>query len=203
MSGAFTPVVLEGREVRLEPMSPGHLPGLVAVGLDPSLWAVGMQSIRSADDMAAYVASALADQAAGHALPFVTVAREDGSVVGSTRLGAWVPAFRRVEIGWTWIAPRWQRSAINTEAKLLMLTHAFETLGCVRVELKTDVLNLRSRAAILRLGAVEEGVLRKHQITATGRIRDSVLFSITDEEWPGVRERLRSMTENREPRAGA
>ena len=113
-----------------------------------------------------------------------------GTVVGSTRLGALALAHRRAEIGWTWIARPWQRTAINTEAKLLMLRHAFGPLGCQRVELKTDARNERSRAAMRRIGAVEEGTLRKHMITARGHVRDTVYYSITDEEWPTVEARL-------------
>jgi RimJ/RimL family protein N-acetyltransferase len=134
-----------------------------------------------------YIDSALAAQAAGTAIPFATVERASGRVVGSTRFMNIDVANRRVEIGATWIAKPWQRTAINTEAKYLMLRHAFETLGCVRVELKTDALNLRSRAAILRIGAREEGTLRQHMVTWRGRLRDSVYFSILDSEWAGVK----------------
>ena len=143
--------------------------------------------------MRRYVEAALAEQAAGTALPFATVLREGDVVVGSTRFGSIAPEHRRVEIGWTWIAPPWQRTAVNTEAKLLMLRHAFETWGCRRVELKTNARNARSRAAMLRIGAREEGILRKHMINADGSARDSVYFSVVDDEWPAVRERLEAM----------
>jgi RimJ/RimL family protein N-acetyltransferase len=118
------------------------------------------------------------------------VLRADGRIVGSTRFGNIDRENRHTEIGWTWIAPAWQRTAVNTEAKLLMLRHAFEEWKCIRVELKTDVLNERSRSAIVRLGAREEGVFRKHLIARGGRVRDSIFYSIIDEEWPSVRERL-------------
>lgn len=197
MTGApvqrLDPMTLEGEVVRLQPLERGHLFGLAEVGLDPALWTLIPTPVTDLDGMRRYVEAALADQAAGVALPFVTMERASGRVVGSTRFAAWVGEHRRVEIGWTWIAPPWQRTAINTEAKLLMLQHAFERLGCQRVELKTDALNVRSRAAILRLGAREEGTLRKHMVTAQGRVRDTVYFSITDEEWPAVRTRLRQM----------
>jgi N-acetyltransferase len=114
-------------------------------------------------------------------------------VVGSTRFGNYDPSNRRIEIGWTWLARPWQRTAINTEAKYLMLTHAFEKLHCVRVELKTDVLNTPSRKAMLRIGAKEEGILRKHTVMWTGRYRDSIYYSILDEEWPDVKEQLERM----------
>lgn len=187
------PVILEGRHVRLVPMTPGHVPALWRAGSDPELWRLTMAQVHSEDDMRRYVDEALAAQARGTALPFVTTRAETGEVIGSTRFGNIEMAHRRVEIGWTWIAPAWQRTVINTEAKYLMMRHAFETLGCVRVELKTDALNQRSRNAILRIGAVEEGVLRKHQTTEHGRVRDTVFFSVTDDEWPRVKARLEEM----------
>lgn len=184
------PVTLEGSHVRLEPLRAGHLDALCAVGLDPEIWRWSPQPVVTRDDMAAYLSAALSAHERGEALPFATVDRASGTVVGSTRFGNVAMAHRRVEIGWTWIAPPWQRTALNTEAKRLMLAHAFETLGCVRVELKTDALNARSRAAILRLGATEEGRLRQHIVTASGRLRDTVYVSILDAEWPAVRARL-------------
>lgn len=186
----LSPVTLEGDVVRLEPLSMHHLQGLCAVGLDPSLWVIANVMVRSADDMRAYIEAALAAQRDGSALPFATVERATGTVVGSTRFMNVDHAHRRVEIGSTWIAPPWQRSAVNTEAKFLMLRHAFEVLGCRRVEFKTNAINARSRAAILRLGATEEGTFRQHMIQPDGSSRDSVYFSIIDGEWPAVRERL-------------
>ena len=186
----LSPATLEGRVVRLEPLGLHHLDALCEVGLDPAIWAIALAPIASRNDMRRYIESALAEQAAGSALPFATVVREGGVVVGSSRFGNIVPDHKRVEIGWTWIAPRWQRTAVNTEAKYLMLRHAFETWGCRRVELKTNALNARSRAAMLRIGATEEGTLRKHMINADGSVRDSVYFSVTDDEWPLVRLRL-------------
>jgi len=181
------PVVLEGAHVRLEPLSLDHLPALTEIGLEPDLWRWTTQLVRTPEEMEEYVRGALAEQAAGRALPFATVEKTSGCVAGSTRFGAIEPLHRRVEIGWTWLAPRWQRTVLNTEAKYLMLRHAFERWGCVRVEFKTDVLNLRSRQALLRIGAKEEGILRSHIITATGRVRDTVYFSVTASEWPAVR----------------
>ncbi|HEY6103992.1 MAG TPA: GNAT family protein [bacterium] len=181
------PVVLDGVHVRLEPLSVDHLPALIAVGLEPELWRWTTQLVRTPGEMEDYVRGALAEQAAGRALPFATVEKASAAVVGSTRFGAIDPDNRRVEIGWTWLAPRWQRTALNTEAKYLMMRHAFERWDCVRVEFKTDVLNTTSRQALLRIGAKEEGVLRSHLITATGRIRDTVYFSVTASEWPAVR----------------
>jgi N-acetyltransferase len=187
------PVVLEGQHVRLEPLQRSHLPGLAAVGLDPELWRWIPTPVRTIDEMAAYIGTALREQEQGVSLPFALVERQTGRAVGSTRYGSIERTHHRVEIGWTWVAPEWQRTAINTEAKYLLLKHAFETLGCIRVELKTDSLNERSRTAILRIGAREEGTFRNHMITASGRIRHSVYFSIVDSEWPAVKARLEKM----------
>jgi N-acetyltransferase len=189
-AAALVPVVLEGTVVRLVPMERSHLFALADVGLDASLWSLIPTPVNDLEGMRRWVESAMKQQALGESLPFVTVERASGKIVGSSRFAAWVPEHRRVEIGWTWIAPPWQRTAVNTEAKFLMLRHAFEVLGCQRVELKTDALNVRSRSAILRLGAKEEGIFRRHMITEQGRVRDSVYFSIIDEEWPEVRARL-------------
>jgi RimJ/RimL family protein N-acetyltransferase len=147
--------------------------------------------------MAAYIQAALQAQAAGTALPFATIERASEQVIGSTRFMNIDVPNRRVEIGSTWIARPWQRSFVNTEAKFLMLRHAFEVLGCIRVELKTDALNERSRNAILRIGAREEGILRKHIVTWTGRVRDTVYFSILDDEWPRVKADLEAKLEPR------
>jgi len=146
--------------------------------------------VRSPDEMHGYVQDALDDQRRGTALPFATLLKGSGQVVGSTRYANMDLKNRRVEIGWTWVARPWQRSAVNTEAKYLMLRHAFEVMGCFRVELKTDVLNERSRNAIQRIGAKQEGVFRRHVLTHTGRVRDTVYFSILDSEWPDVKSRL-------------
>lgn len=186
------PVVLEGDFVRLEPMSIKHLPALCEVGLDASLWRLTTNNLKDAGDLARYVQTALDDQRHGVSLPFATIERVSGTAVGSTRFGNIDTAHRKAEIGWTWINPKWQRTAVNTEAKLLMLTHAFEVWNCVRVELKTDALNERSRNAILRIGAKEEGISRNHMITDLRRFRDSVYFSIIESEWESVKENLRS-----------
>ena len=167
-----------------------HHAALCAVGFDPELWRWTLNLVETPEQMREYMKAALDAQARGSELPFATCERASGRAVGSTRFGNIDRANRRVEIGWTWIARPWQRTAVNTEAKYLMLRHAFEQWGCVRVELKTDVLNETSRAALRRLGAKEEGVLRRHMITATGRIRDTVYYSILDTEWPAVKAML-------------
>jgi len=186
------PVVLEGEFVRLEPMRVDHLPALVKVGLEESLWKWTIADIKTDADMERYVRAALADQMLGTALPFVTVDKQSGKIVGSTRFGNIDTVNGRAEIGWTWINPEWQRTAINTEAKLLMLTHAFEEWKCIRVELKTDANNEKSRNAITRIGATEEGTLRNHMICESGRFRDSVYFSIIKPEWESVKAKLAS-----------
>jgi N-acetyltransferase len=184
------PLVLKDHIVHLTPMSLEHVDALAAVGLDPSIWQWVPTPVTSIDEMRAYVETALREQRAGAALPFVIVDAASGQVVGSTRYGAIERKHRRLEIGWTWIAPAFQRTAINSHAKWLLLSHAFETLGAHRVELKTDALNSKSRNAILRIGAKEEGTLRKHVITQSGRIRDTVYYSILDTEWPEVKAAL-------------
>jgi RimJ/RimL family protein N-acetyltransferase len=184
------PVTLGGEHVRLEPLRLDHVDALCEVGLDVEIWRWTQSQVGDREQMRDYVDTALRWQAEGTALPFVTVEKRSETVVGSTRFGNIDRANRRVEIGWTWLGRPWQRTACNTEAKYLMLRHAFETWGCVRVEFKTDALNERSRAALLRIGAREEGTLRKHMVTASGRLRDSVYFSILDDEWPAVKRRL-------------
>ena len=187
------PVVLEGEHVRLEPLSSDHLDALCEVGLDPDLWTWISNPVSKREDMEAYVRAALDGREQGTMLPFATLERKGGRVVGSTRYANIDLKNRRMEIGWTWVAGPWQRTSINTEAKLLMFRHAFEHLECNRVELKTDVLNERSRRSILRLGATEEGILRKHMTTSTDRVRDTVYHSITNDEWPRVEKRLQEM----------
>jgi RimJ/RimL family protein N-acetyltransferase len=184
------PATLEGIHVRLEPLSLAHHAQLCEVGLEEELWRWIPQNVRTPEDMRAYIEEALRTQAQGTALPFATLDKASGRVIGSTRFGNIDRTNRHVEIGWTWLGLAWQRTAANTEAKYLMLRHAFETWKCLRVEFKTDSLNQRSRAALLRIGAKEEGIFRNHVITWTGRIRHSVYFSIIDSEWPAVKAEL-------------
>jgi RimJ/RimL family protein N-acetyltransferase len=186
-------VTLEGRHVRLAPLSQAHQAGLSAIGLDEELWRWIPTPVRTPEEMSAYIVTALDEQARGVSLPFALVEKSSGLAIGCTRYGNIDRTHHRMEIGWTWVAPAWQRTAANTEAKYLLLRHAFETLGCIRVELKTDSLNEKSRAAMLRIGAREEGTFRNHMITASGRIRHTVYFSILDSEWPAVKARLQSM----------
>ena len=192
------PVELEGRFVRLEPLSlEKHFEGLCSIGLDADLWRWTIAQVSTRDDMRKYLETALDEQFREISLPFATVEKQTGRVVGSTRFGNIDAPNLKVEIGWTWIGKDWQRTFINTEAKLLMLTHAFEIWNCRRVELKTNALNSRSRAAIQRLGAKEEGTLRKHMINASGSPRDTVYFSIIDDEWALVKANLESKLERK------
>jgi RimJ/RimL family protein N-acetyltransferase len=183
-------MILDGQHVRLEPLSKAHLAGLTEVGLEEELWRWIPVPIRTPEEMAAYVDTALDERKRGVSLPFALLEKSTGRVIGCTRYANIDPTHRRVEIGWTWVAKAWQRTPINTEAKYLLLRHAFETLGCIRVELKTDSLNEKSRAAILRIGAKEEGIFRNHMITSSGRLRHTVYFSILDSEWPVVKRGL-------------
>ncbi len=184
------PVTLEGRLVRLEPLRRDHHEALCAVGLDPGIWRWTAGHVDDAEGMRAYIDRALQRQAEGTVLPFATVERASGRIVGATRFAHFEPEDRRVEIGWTWIARPWQRTGINVEAKYLMLRHAFEAFRLNRVELLTDVLNAASRMAIRGIGATEEGTLRRHMVTSRGRVRDTVVFSVVADEWPEVRARL-------------
>jgi len=186
------PIVLEGKYVRLAPLDETHLEGLCEYGLDAELWKWTLSNIDTKKKMSSYLRSAMRDQKRGLALPFAAIERDSGKIVGSTRFGNIETANRKAEIGWTWVAREWQRTRTNTEAKLLMLTHAFETWKCIRVEFKTDAQNERSRNAIRRLGAKQEGIHRNHMITETGRFRDSVFFSIIESEWNTVKEGLTS-----------
>lgn len=183
-------ILLEGQHVRLEPLSFDHLDGLCEFGLDEDLWRLTTIQVRTPDDMRVFIEDALRQEKEGTVIPFATVENATGRVVGSTRYLNMDLNNRRVEIGSTWVARPWQRTVVNTEAKYLMLRHAFDTMACLRVELKTDALNERSRKAILRLGATEEGIFRKHMVVAGGRIRDTIYFSIIDSEWPAVRAEL-------------
>lgn len=186
----ISPLTLEGRFVRLEPLSVEHFDALCEVGLDAELWRWTTTLIGTPEEMRRYIETALAEQSKGVSLPFATIEKCSGRTIGSTRFGNIDCPNRRLEIGWTWVARAWQRTPVNTEAKYLMLRHAFENLGAVRVELKTDSLNERSRRAILRIGAKEEGTLRNHMTTHTGRLRHTVYYSVIDSEWVAVKNAL-------------
>jgi RimJ/RimL family protein N-acetyltransferase len=191
------PQALEGKAVRLEPIRPEHEELFWDAAKDAldDIFRWIPYAMKTREDFRSWMAKAFAEQERGDSVVLATVERTSGRVVGSTRFMNIDRANRRVEIGSTWIAPAWQRSAVNTEAKYLMLLHAFEVWGCFRVELKTDALNEKSRNAILRIGAKEEGTLRRHVLTWTGRVRDSVFFSILDSEWPEVKKRLEERME--------
>jgi len=186
----LTPVTLEGRHVRLRALTIADVDTLVAAARDGELWRLWFTTVPSPDTARAYIETALADQAAGSALPFAVEHRASGQIVGSTRLMNAGAAHRQLEIGHTWYAASVQRSPVNSECKRLLLSHAFDSLGCIAVELRTHWHNPRSRAAIERLGARQDGVLRQHRLLADGSLRDTVVYSILDREWPAVRSGL-------------
>ena len=187
------PVVLEGAHVRLEPLAPHHVADLAVAAADPEVWRWMPVAPPSGEaEMAAIVDGLLARADAGVQFPFAQVELATGRAVGATSYLDIALEDGRIEIGWTWIGRPWWRTAINTEAKLLFLGHAFETLGANRVAIKTDIRNERSQAAIERLGAVREGVVRHQYIRPDGTLRDTVLYSVVPEEWPAVRAHLRA-----------
>ncbi|MCF7688406.1 MAG: GNAT family N-acetyltransferase [Cephaloticoccus sp.] len=186
-----TPVTLTGQHVQLEPLAQTHAADLFAVGAETAIWDyLPRRAPGTLADMRDIIASALTEAAQGVRLPFAIVARGSGRAVGSTSYLDLAPVHRRIEIGWTWLGAPARRTPINTECKYLLLQHAFATLGCGRVQLKTDGRNLRSQAAIERLGAVKEGVLRQHMVMPDGHVRDTVMYSIVTAEWPAVKTRL-------------
>lgn len=188
------PLTLEGSAVRLEPIRREHAQVFWDIAKNDleDIFRWIPYAMKAREDFEKLIDKAFAEQERGESVVFATVERGSGKTVGSTRFMNIDRVNRRVEIGSTWIAPAWQRTAVNTEAKYLMLRHAFEVWGCIRVELKTDGLNQKSRNAILRIGAQEEGTLRRHLLTSTGRVRDTVYFSVLDSEWPAVKGRLES-----------
>lgn len=186
------PVVLEGNSIRLEPMSKEHVPGLREAARDGALWELWFTAVPAPDETDAYVATALRGLAEGHMLPWVVRDLESGAIVGSTRYHDIAAAIDRVEIGYTWYAKSRQRSHVNTACKLLLLGHAFDTLGCKVVGLRTDNFNFRSQRAIEALGAKKDGVIRHHMARRDGTVRDTHIYSILVAEWPDVKRHLHS-----------
>ncbi|GAB4504002.1 MAG: GNAT family protein [Anaerolineales bacterium] len=185
-----TPVTLTGKYVRLEPLSEAHIPGLAAIGLDESIWEYMLYGdVRSEEDIRRWVLDILSRPD----LPFAVIHLASGQVAGATRYLNIQPEHRGLEVGGTWYGRAFQRTAVNTESKYLLLRYAFETLGCIRVQFKADLRNVRSQRAIERLGARREGVLRNHMILPDGRLRDSVFYSILDTEWPEIKMRLEEL----------
>ena len=190
------PVTLTGEYVRLEPMSEEHIPALAEIGAGQNFWDFMLYgNINTIEDMHNWVLDILSRAENGTDLPYVAIHLASGRVAGATRYLNIMPKDRGLEIGGTWYGPEFQRTAVNTECKYLLLRHAFETLGCIRVQLKTDLRNERSQKAIERIGAVKEGILRNHMILPDGRYRDSVFYSILDTEWPQVKGHLEQMLE--------
>jgi RimJ/RimL family protein N-acetyltransferase len=191
MAATWTTPLLEGEVVRLEPIAPAHEEGLWQASRDPRTWQwLSILQPQTRAELRTYLEAALASAAEGSELPLVTILRASGRVVGSTRFLTLKPEHRSIEIGWTWLTPEAWGTGANVEAKLLMLEHAFETLGCLRVELKTDARNERSRGAMAALPAQFEGVHRKHMLVRGGERRDSAWYSVLDDEWPAVRANL-------------
>ena len=186
------PVTLEDYGVRLEPLSQAHREGLAAAASDGRLWELWFTSVPEPSDVERYIAEALDGQSAGRMLPWAVLEPGSGQVIGCTRYHDVVAAAGRVEIGYTWYARRWQRSHVNTACKLLLLGHAFDTLGCRVVGLRTDSFNHASQRAIEALGAKKDGVVRRHTVRRDGSIRDTVFYSILAEEWPDVRRHLQA-----------
>ncbi|MBI5842133.1 MAG: GNAT family N-acetyltransferase [Chloroflexi bacterium] len=188
------PVVLQGKYVRLEPMTEAHIPGLAEIGVGQDFWDFMLYGrMEDENDMRGWVMDILSRAKKGTDLPFVAIHLASGRVAGATRYLNIAPRDRGLEVGGTWYGPEFQRTAVNTECKYLLFTHAFETLRCIRLQIKTDLRNVRSQKAIERIGAVREGVLRNHMILPDGRYRDSVFYSILDTEWPAVKKRLEEM----------
>ncbi|MEE9130500.1 MAG: GNAT family protein [Phycisphaerales bacterium] len=185
------PIVLDGDHVRLEPIELRHAADLYDAGNDESIWRYKWVPMpQSLDEVRQWTEAVTQSLASGNEIAYAIVSKTDRRAIGSTRYLNISPAHRTLEIGWTWIGTKYQRTAVNTECKYLLLRNAFEQLGAVRVQFKTDARNERSQRAIERLGAVKEGVLRKSHTTHTGYIRDSVYYSIIDDEWPAVKQRL-------------
>lgn len=191
---SIEPAILEGTHVRMEPLDLArHWDGLVAIGLAPELWRFTLAKIVTPESLRAYLDTALAERAQGVSIPFATVHRASGRVAGCTRFGNIVADHAKAEIGWTWVGVEFQRTIVNTEAKYLMLRHAFEVWRLRRVEFKTSSLNEPSKNAMRRLRLVEEGTMRKHMINEDGSPRHSVYFSVIDDEWPAMKTRLEAM----------
>ncbi|WP_193075417.1 GNAT family N-acetyltransferase [Pseudomonas sp. FME51] len=193
-----SPVTLKGKYVELLPLKASHRDALFAAAADGELWTSDLTIVpASLEATERYIREAIEGQENGIYLPFVIIHRPTDCIVGTTRYRAINPQHRRLEIGSTWLAKGAQRTAVNTESKLLLLQHAFERLNCLRVEFLTDALNQQSRTAIERLGATLEGILRRHMVMPNGRFRDSACFSIVESEWPATKNRLESKLRER------
>jgi RimJ/RimL family protein N-acetyltransferase len=184
------PVALEGHGVRLEPLTREHHDGLAAAAADGELWKLWFTSVPEPEQTHAYISAAIAGRDAGQMLPWAVRDLASGAIVGSTRYHDIVPEIDRVEIGYTWYARRCQKTGVNTACKLLLMTHAFEGLGCTVVGFRTDNFNFASQQAIAALGAKKDGVIRHHHARRDGTVRDTVLYSILATEWPDVKRHL-------------
>jgi N-acetyltransferase len=184
------PPTLENFRALLKPLREEDFEGLLAIGLEPSLWKVSSSKVETEEDLLSYLQTAIQQRKTGQSVPFTIIDKQTNRIAGCTRYGNIAFEHRKLEIGWTWLGVDFQKTGLNRACKYELLSYAFEKLGMLRVELKTDVLNTNSRQAMLKMGATEEGILRKHLITETGRSRDSVYYSIIDTEWPAIKERV-------------
>ena len=190
MTNWFNTISLEGKKVKLIPLLESHKDGLLAAASDGALWEIWYTSVPSAQTIDDYISAALLEKQKGLEYPFVVVNKADGRIIGCTRYYGATPHHRRLEIGYTWYAKTYQRTGVNTECKLLLLGHAFEKMNCIAVQFMTDWHNEKSRTAIARIGAKQDGILRQHRINNDGSYRDSVVFSITNHEWDDVKKAL-------------
>ena len=198
----LVPTILQGHGVRLEPMEAGHHGALAEAAADGKLWELWFTTVPAPGDVEAYIATAMAGLEAGHMLPWVVRELTSGKIIGSTLYHDIVPVIDRVEIGYTWYAASWQRSRVNSVCKLLLMTHAFETLGCAVVGWRTDNFNFRSQRAIEALGAKKDGVIRHHAPRRDGSVRDTVIYSLLKHEWPDVKKHLLTRMHRHAERAG-
>ncbi|MDB5222700.1 MAG: GCN5-related N-acetyltransferase [Chitinophagaceae bacterium] len=183
-------IILENERAKLTPLKTGDLSELDKIAYEPSIWQLGMSNLKAQDDLKEYIDVALKERAAKTAYPFLIFDKQTNSVAGSTRYGNISFSHKRLEIGWTWIHPRHQGTGLNKACKFLLLQFAFEQLHFNRVELKTDVLNQQSQKAMRKIGATEEGIFRRHSVTSSGRIRDSIFFSIINDEWQDIKDSI-------------
>jgi RimJ/RimL family protein N-acetyltransferase len=187
MQTFLIPPVLENKIALIKPLEEAHFEALTAIASEPALWEMSPRKVETKEHILSYLREAMTEKEKHISIPFVIIDKRSNEVAGSTRYSKLFPAHKRLEIGWTWIGTKFQSTGLNRAVKFELLQYGFETLGLNRIELKTDALNMQSRTAMKKIGATEEGIFRKHMLTASGRIRDTVYLSILKEEWPGIK----------------